>query len=279
MFRSFIRRSRKKVPSLLLLQCILRLFMKFDIAFITNRKYFLFFFILHYSLISGFSTPLKNNQKISFLMIYETNKPVDVKQAILYFSQHKLFSQKQDSLVLNFTKGHGAPDSIVYDTLINEPVYLRLKLYTSTGALVSNIFHSLAVPSLYDTFVNDTELNVRPKLSTNDFSTSTSLTGLVLVILTILEMIIALLISRVFGMSRIIILMVLTANIAAFPLYLLNIQEIWVLELLVLFVKALVMSLIGMRKIHLYKIILLLIVLTIISFGIKEILFFLIRIV
>jgi hypothetical protein len=232
--------------------------------------------ILHISNIFASYTPQKNpSEGIEFLMVYETYKPLDIRKSVLYYSKSKWLHQEEDSLVIDLKKP-GTPDSIGYDTIWQHPIYMKLRLYFNGRFIESQPFSSSSTPAYYDTFVGDSTLKVRPKLSGNNFESNSSLKALVLVLQAVFEMIIAFFIARVFDVPRLLILMVLVANIAAYPLYLFNLSLLN-RELLVFLVKAVVMSLIGIRKIKLFKILILVATLTIISLGMKEILFFGIR--
>ncbi|HEY4784708.1 MAG TPA: hypothetical protein VIH57_01605, partial [Bacteroidales bacterium] len=208
-----------------------------------------------------------------------TNKPLTLHKSVLYFSNYKWFTRKRDSLVIVYKDKYGTPDSINFDTIPKYPVYLMLKLDYSDRTRKSNTFYFTSGKLFYDVMVGDTAVRVRPKLAGNNFSYQSSLKGVALIIEALLEMIIALMISRAFGLSRLIVLMVLAANIAAFPLYMANISSFFLRETLVFIVKAVVMILMGLRKIHVYNVLIILIALTIISFGLKELLFFLARII
>lgn len=211
-------------------------------------------------------------------MIYETNKALDLNKSVLYYSETKWLTKKQDSMVLINQPTLGLPDTIAFDTTWKYPVYLTLKLFFSDKTLISNTFYFSADNPNFEVFVKDASIEVSPKLS-GSFSSQSSLNGLALVLQAILEMIIAYIISRSFGLSRHLVLMVLAANIASFPLYMMNISSFLGRELLVFLVKALVMVLIGLRKIPVYKILLLLITLTIIGLGLKEFFFFIVRLI
>lgn len=216
-------------------------------------------------------------KEITFLMVYETHKPLDIDRCVLFSSNNKLLSQKEDSMVLTF-KQRNSPDSIRFDTVWQHPVYLKLKLISNGQVFESQIFSNSGSQLYYDAFVNDSTIRVRPKLSGNNFDSNSSFKALILVLQAIFEMLIAFLISRVFGVPRMFVLMVLVANIAAYPLYLFNIGVLN-RELLVFLVKTGVMSLIGMKKIKIYKILVFSTILAVIGIGIKEILFFIIRLI
>jgi len=250
--------------------------MYLDFLFRFNNVLFTILMVNIFNLFASYKPHSASQEGIKFLMVYETHKPLDIHRSVLYYSNSKWLSQKEDSLVINFNKP-GSPDSINYDTTWNHPVYLKLKLYFNNQCIESQTFSSSSsTTTYYDAFARDSTLIIRSKLSGNNFDSNSSLKVIVLILQAIFEMLIAFLIASVFGVSRLLVLMVLVANIAAYPLYLFDLSLLN-RELLVFLVKAFVMSLIGIRKIKIYKILLLVVTLTIISLGIKEILFFALR--
>jgi len=211
-------------------------------------------------------------------MVYDTYKPLNLSKSVLYYSKTKWLTKEQDSVVLNSHVRFGAADTITFDTTWKYPVYLTLRLYFKDKVRTSNIFYFAATNPVYNVLVSDASLKVSQNLS-NSFSTQSSLNGLALVLHAIIEMILAWLISKVFGISRRVVLMVLAANIAAFPLYMIGISSFLVRELLVFIVKAVIMILIGWRKIPVYKVLLLLAILTVVGMGFKEFFFFVARLI
>lgn len=224
------------------------------------------------------SNPKASANGIVFLMVYETNKPLNLKKAVLYYSKNKWFTQKKDSLILNFDNIQGAPDSIVYNIKWNNPVYLTLNLNFKEKTLKSNTSYVLPGKATYDVVVGDTQLKIRSELPDSGTLGQGSILGIALIFQTILEMIIALILAKIFGLPRQVILMVLAANIAGFPLNLLHFPNLMLRELAIFTVKAIVMVIIGLRKMPKYKILLLLLAITLIGLGTKELLFFLGRI-
>jgi hypothetical protein len=142
---------------------------------------------------------------------------------------------------------------------------------------VSSTFQYSTQQKAWEVEVKDSTIKVQPKASDNTDSQK-SLKGIVLIVQAAFEMVLALLIGRALGWPPLIIFMVLVANIAAFPIYLISIQRIIFKEILVFFVKGLVMWLVGMRKLAFYKIVILAIVLYVLSYGLKTMLFFIAQI-
>lgn len=171
-----------------------------------------------------------------------------------------------------------APDSILYDLKWDHPVFLKLKLVANHHQFVSQVFSNPGRTRFYDVHISDTSMFVNPKLSFGNYERSSSLKALILVLEAIFEMFIAFLMVRGFGIPSLLILMVLIANVAAYPLYLFD-MSILNREILIFLVKVVVMSLVGIRKIKVYQILIIVSILTLISLGIKEFLFFLIRLI
>jgi hypothetical protein len=219
---------------------------------------------------------VKDIEHIRFFLIFETFKPLELKKAVLYYSASKGFAKK-DSVVINVPNNLQFSDSFVVRPRWKYQVYLILKLSFNDKERFSNIFRYSREKPLWEVFVNDTTLRVSPKLAGDKGSGQSSLKGIALIIQAAFEMILALLISRIFGWPPLIILMVLVANIAAFPLYMLNIQNLILREILIFLVKGIVMWLVGMRKLDFYKIILTTVIVYLLGFGFKQILFFVIQ--
>ncbi|MDP4210919.1 MAG: hypothetical protein Q8928_19105 [Bacteroidota bacterium] len=197
-----------------------------------------------------------------------------MERVVLYNSKTKEFYAPEDSLVLLFRKGAALPDTIGFRTSWKYPGYLKMKIKFSDRKRVSNIFQYSSGRSAWNVFVEDAELKVKPKPAGDNFRSRNSLKGVVLILQTVLEMLLALLISRIMGWPHVIVPMVLVANIAAYPIYLLGFDNILYRELSVFFIKSVVMVLVGVRKVSVYKIVALAVVLTLIGFGFKEFLFF-----
>jgi hypothetical protein len=218
-----------------------------------------------------------NTNGIVFLMVYETDKPLNLKKAVAYFSRNKWFTQKKDSVVIDFTGTQGSPDSIIYNNIWGNSVYLTLKLIFKEQTLMSNTFYVLPNKLTYNAIVRDNQLKIRAKLAESFSSGQSSIQGIALIFQTILEMMIALIISKIFRLPRQVILMVLAANIAAFPLNLLHFPTLFLREVAIFIVKAIVMIIIGLRKMPKYQILLLLLAITFIGLGFKELFLLLTR--
>jgi hypothetical protein len=232
--------------------------------------------------LSAFTTiaaePQVPGNKIYFILAYETNKPIDLQKATLFYSQNSLISKKADSVSISFNSLQSIPDTIFFKNVPHNEGSLRLKLSFKDRSITSNPFYWLKDIDSYLVAVNDNQIKIHPKLARSDDPGRNSIRGIALIMQAILEMIIALLISKIFGLSRYVILMVLVANIAAFPLNLTHFYSALIKEALIFATKAIVMLLIGMRKMPKWKILVLLLSITIIGLGFKELFFFLAKI-
>jgi hypothetical protein len=208
------------------------------------------------------------------ILLHETLKPLELKKAVIYFSASRFLIRK-DSICINFSTANSNTDTIIFNEKWKYPVYLKLNLLFSDLSRYSNTFHYDAQIRKWEVSILDSSLMVHHKPVGDDFKRRNSLNGLVLIIDTALEMLIALLISRLFGWSHLLVLMVMVANVAAFPIYLLSIPNLFLRESLVATIKLLVMLVIGYKKITYYKIILFALILMLIGLGIKEFLFLL----
>lgn len=225
-----------------------------------------------------FAEPQVPSNTIYFIMAYETNKPIDLQKVTLFYSKNNLISQKTDSISITFNSLIGIPDTIFFRNIQHNQGSLILKLSFKERSLISNPFYWLKDIDSYLVVINDNQLRIHPKLTRSEDPGRNSIKGIALILQTILEMIIALLISKIFGLSRYVILMVLVANIAAFPLNLIHFSSTLLKEVLIFATKAAVMLLIGMRKMPILKILILILSITIIGLGFKELFFFLAKI-
>ncbi len=221
---------------------------------------------------SGFNNTLK------FSLNYKTIKSVEIHKAVFYFSTLKNY-YKKDSLVCKFSSPDAFLDTIYIKPKWNFPLYLKLKLECTDINRTSNEFYFYPGSNLFGIMVYDSTLNVKSRKEQSFSHPYKPVIGLILVIQTAIEMVMALMMTQLIGWSRTIWIMVLTANIASFPIYLVSFSHIWLREILVLLTKTFVMSVIGYRKINVYKIILFAVILSFVSFGLKEILFVVMRIV
>lgn len=208
------------------------------------------------------------------ILLRETHKPLELRKAIIYYSASRFLFQK-DSLCFNFSTINSNIDTIFFNGLWKYPVYLKLNLIFTDLTRSSNTFHYDAQIRKWEVSILDSSLLVKHKPVDDDFKRRNSLNGLVLIINTAIEMFLALIISRLFGWSHLLVLMVLAANIAAFPVYIFSIPDFFIRESIVAIIKLLVMLVIGYRKIKYYWILLFSAILIIIGLGIKEFLFFL----
>jgi hypothetical protein len=242
----------------------------------TIKRIYLFVILL--SLFQSGYSRTKNNDKnyVKFLLIYQTVKPLELKRAVLYYSISRGLT-KPDSLSISFTDETKYADSLIFVPSWKYPVILRLKLFFNDMPRISSTFQYSTQQKAWEVEVKDSTIKVQPKASDNTDSQK-SLKGIVLIVQAAFEMVLALLIGRALGWPPLIIFMVLVANIAAFPIYLISIQRIIFKEILVFFVKGLVMWLVGMRKLAFYKIVILAIVLYVLSYGLKTMLFFIAQI-
>ena len=241
-------------------------------------KHILFVGIYASICFSAYSNPhLNSTDKVRFSLVYETLKPLELKKSMLSYSEFKKSSRQLDSIMITSRDNTIVPDSVLFDNKWQYPGYFKLTLFFKDKVRTSNTFQYSTENSKWDVFVNDSTIKVKSKLSDSSLTSQSSLKGMVLIVQAVFEMILALLIAHILGFPKVIIIMVLTANIASFPLYLINIPEVFNRELLVFLLKTTVMSLVGMRKLAFYKILILAVILNIISFGFKELLFFLIQ--
>jgi len=216
-------------------------------------------------------------EKLEFSVTYKSINPVEIHKAVFYFSSLR-HSVKQDSIICLFHSNDLFVDTFSCQTKWRFPVYVRIRFECTDGNRMSNEFYYYPGIRFWNIMVFDTTLKVQSKNVLNFSHPYKPLVGLILLIQTVVELIIAIMMSLMIGWSRAVWVMVLAANIATFPIYVLTFKHLWIRELLVLLIKTFVMSVIGYRRIHFYKIVLFAITLSFVSFGLKEILFIIMRI-
>lgn len=225
-----------------------------------------------------FSQADSENKPLSFIINYKTLKPISIKRSVLYYSNTKN-NLKSDSLVIYEGTSLIVTDTFNVKNVWKFPLFMSLKFECGDIKRVSNEFYYYPGNNTWEVSVGDAALNVTLYNFRSFTNPNKSSVGLVLLFQAIIEVLLALMMSRMIGWSRAIIIMVLAANIATFPLYQLNFPTVYMREFIVFGVKALVMVLIGFKKIKVYKIVLFGVILSIISLGFKEILFVLLRII
>ena len=246
--------------------------LKINIKFVN----FLFIILTSISLSAYSRTDPEPKNYVKFFLILQTLKPLELNEAVLYYSPSR-GNINRDSVSIKRFNDTRLSDSLVFPVKFKCPVYLKLKLSFSDANRISRTFQCAEEIQVWEVFVRDSAIRVQPKPGLDNSSSQKSLRAFVLIIQAAFEMILAFLISRALGWPPLIIFMVLVANIAAFPLYIIYMPNLLIREIADIFIKGLVMSLVGMRKLAFYKILILTVLLYILSFGLKEILFFLIR--
>lgn len=236
----------------------------------------LFIISLGFSLSVYSRTEVEHKNYVKFFLVMQTLKPLELNKAVLYYSPSR-GNINRDSVVMNRLNESRLSDSVIFATNFKYPIYLKLKLSFNDADRISRTFQSVSEIPVWEVYVRDSAIRVQPKPGVDNSSSQKSLRAFVLIIQAAFEMILAFLISRALGWPPLIIFMVLVANIAAFPLYLFKMPGLLIREIADIFIKGLVMSLVGMRKLAFYKILILTVALYILSFGLKEILFFIVQ--
>ena len=231
--------------------------------------------ILSYSY-SSTAQNISYDKSFNFIINYKTIRPINIKNVTLYYG----FTKKNvlnDSVISHINSGNKFNDTIHIANPSKFPLFLKIKIECTDFIRISNEFYYFPGQNTWEVFVNDLDIQVQSH-NIRSFNNPNKLyIALVLLLQTLLEVLIAFMMSKMIGWSRTIMIMVLVANVATLPLYLIDISSTYSRELVVFGVKVFVMSLIGIRKIHIYKIIFFVIILSFISFGLKEILFIILR--
>lgn len=206
---------------------------------------------------------------LRFEIIYESLQPIKIERATLHISPDKLLG-KTDSFPMYFSK-----DKLFFDTLLvnytwDFPVHAWVKLKCSDKFRISNKFFLDPLRGTWIINIADSTAKVvsKPKLS---FEDKESYQGIILLLQILLELILASLLVRFFRWPAWVILVVLVSNIAAFPVFMMNLQPHFLTDIAMLFLKFLVIFLTGRKRLGIARIIILVITLSIISFGFKEI--------
>lgn len=237
-------------------------------------KLIIFIAIFFITQFEAFSQSFDNKgNNCQLILLRETHKAIELKKVFIYFSASPLMV-RSDSIYYDYSKIHFNEDTVFFNREWSYPVYMKLRFVFSDYARISNTFHYDDQIKKWEVSVLDSSLSVKHKPVDDNFKLRNSLNGLVLIINAACEMFIALIISRLFGWSHLLVLMVLAANIAVFPVYIFPISNLYYRELIVAIVKLLVMLAIGYRRIKYYKIVIFAIILIFIGLGIRGLLFF-----
>jgi hypothetical protein len=239
---------------------------------------FLFIILFGFSITVYSKTEVEHKNYVKFFLVLQTLKPLELNTAVLYYSPSR-GNLNRDSVVISHPNALRLSDSLIFESKFKYPTFLRLKLSFNDLTRASRTFQCTGEVPVWEVLVRDSSLIVQPKPGINNSSSQKSLRALVLIVQAAFEMFLAFLISRALGWPPLIIFMVLVANIAAFPLYLFQMPAIFIREIADIFIKGLVMGLVGIRKLSFYKIIILTVLLYVLSFGLKEILFFLVQLI
>lgn len=240
---------------------------------------------LYYTLfiLSGFTCNAysqSNNNDTSLLqfeLFYETMQPMSLLDARLYISPEKLLG-KSDSIDITINANGKFSDTLFAKYPWKFPVHAWIKLNFSNQAYTTNKFYLDPLNRTWQISISDTAAVIKTKLKSS-FDDKKSLLGIILILQTILELILAVLFTRIFHWPGWAILVVLVANLATFPIYLLKIHPAILADVIMLTIKFSVIFLTGRRRLGIYRILLLVITLSLISFGFKEILILLSKLI
>jgi hypothetical protein len=214
---------------------------------------------------------------LKFILIYETFEPLKLINCMLYVSPEKL-TGISDSLPATFSTLNDFNDTIYIKYPWKFPVHAYLKLHFPNRTDVSNKFYLDPARKTYFVTVGDSEVIVKPQ-PRYSFVEKKSFLAIILVIQIALELLLAILFYKIFNWPKWIIIAVVVANLASISVYLLKIQPMVWNEVSIFLVKFWVLFLLGRRKLGFLKILSLVIILHIISFGIKELMFLLSKLI
>jgi hypothetical protein len=214
-----------------------------------------------------------NNQQqpindLTFEFYYETLIPLKLQSATLYTLPSAL-APKRDSIAI---KIDAATDTFALQVPWKFPVNAMLLLKYEDLERKSNNFLLDPNRKYWQVFVSDTAAMVhsQPRFS---FQEKGSFSGIIILIQGAIELLLALMFYKFFRWPSWTLLVVLVANVASFPVYLLGLTPDFLGDLLMIGIEFLVMLLISRRKLGIWRIIILVLTLNIISFGFKEIFF------
>lgn len=205
---------------------------------------------------------------LTFEFYYETLIPLKLQSATLYTLPSTL-APKHDSIAI---KIDATSDTFALHVPWIFPVNAVLLLKYEDMERKSNSFLLDPNRKYWQVFVNDTAAMVhsQPRFS---FQEKQSFSGIIVLIQGAIELLLALMFYKIFRWPSWTLLVVLVANVASFPVYLLGLTPAYLGDLLMIVIEFLVMLLISRRKLGIWRIIILVLTLNIISFGFKEIFF------
>lgn len=203
---------------------------------------------------------------LTFEFYYETLITMKLQSATLYTLPSAL-APKVDSIAI---KIDAATDTFALQVPWKFPVNAILLLKYEDMERKSNNFLLDPNRKYWQVFVNDTAAMVhsQPKFS---FQEKRSFSGIIILLQGAIELLLALMFYKLFRWPSWTLLVVLVANVASFPVYLLGLTPDFLGDLLMIGIEFLVMLLISRRKLGIWRIIILVLTLNIISFGFKEI--------
>ena len=238
---------------------------------------FLLFLIL---LLSNYKADCqKNNEKkqeLLFFVNYKTIKPIEIRKIIFYYSVTRKRIIKSDSIICDNLKEF-SNDTIHIPLELNYPFYFKIRIDCSDLKRSSDEIYCNNGKNVWKLNILDTSLQVNAYAFRSIEKPLRPFILLILFLQLCIELIISFFISKLIGWPRRIIIMVVAANLAVFPIYFFSINSLYIREIFTLIIKTIIMVVIGYKKIHIRKIILFAIALTIIGFGLREILFVLLR--
>lgn len=214
---------------------------------------------------------------LQFELYYETLQPIRLINATVYISPDKLLGHT-DSVKMKLSSDNTFQDTLYLVYPWQFPVHAHIKLNFSDHTLISNKFYLDPQREKWQIYISDTAalIKAKPKFS---FEEKDSYMGMILLIQMFLELILAALIVRFFRWPAWVILVILVSNLAAYPIFLLKLTPSYLGDLLALFIKFLVIFLTGRKRLGIARIIILVVTLPLISYGIKEILILIFKLI
>lgn len=205
---------------------------------------------------------------LTFEFYYETLMPLKLQSATLY-TLPSVLAPKRDSVIITTDAPN---DTFAIQVPWKYPVNVVLLLKYKDQERKSAKFLLDPNRKYWQVFVNDTAVTVHSQPSFS-FQEKKSFTGVIVLIQGAIELLLALMFYKLFRWPSWTLLVVLVANVASFPVYLLGLTPAFLGDLLMMGIEFLVMLLISRRKLGIWRIIVLVLTLNIISFGFKEIFF------
>jgi len=241
-----------------------------------NKTYFLPFLLL---IIASFPFKLSGEEKyiIKFELRYETLQPVKIKSAQILISPDKILG-KSDSLNIYWNDSALFLDTLYAKYPWKFPVHARVRINLPNKKFITNKFYLDPLNKSFLLSISDTSAEIKGKPSFQ-IEDKKSYLGIILIIQTIIQIIITILITKIFKWPTWSVFLVIAANLASVPVYMLQIEPKYLTDIIIALIQFAILFLTGKKQLGTIKIIAMVLMLIGISFGFKQIMLLVLKVI